>query len=53
MRILLNLVKVLKFIVKVSSEWGAPNTYVKGFNPAHVAEGKYGRNIYFWVIGFE
>jgi len=35
--------------IMVSSEWGAPNTYTKGFNPAHVAEGKYGRHIYFWV----
>ena len=27
----------------VSSEWGAPNTFLDGFNPADVAAGKYGR----------
>lgn len=25
--------------VMISSEWGEPNTFVNGFNPAHVAEG--------------
>ncbi len=34
--------------VMVSSEWAAPNTFLSGFNPAHVAEAKYGRKIYFW-----
>lgn len=34
--------------VMVSSEWGAPNTVSKGFNPAEVAEGKYGRQLHFW-----
>ena len=27
--------------VMVSSEWGEPNTFMTGFNPAHVAEGEY------------
>ena len=26
--------------VMISSEWGEPNTFLHGFNPAHVAEGK-------------
>ena len=26
--------------VMVSSEWGEPNTFLSGFNPAHVAEGE-------------
>ncbi len=34
--------------VMISSEWGAPNTVSKGFNPADVANGKYGRQIHFW-----
>ncbi len=34
--------------VMVSSEWGAPNTYTKGFNLEDVAAGKYGRQLYFW-----
>lgn len=34
--------------VMVSSEWGAPNTYSKGFNPQDVADGKYGRQLHFW-----
>lgn len=34
--------------VMISSEWGAPNTVSKGFNPAEVAAGKYGRQIHFW-----
>ncbi len=25
--------------VMISSEWGDPNVFLKGFNPAHVAEG--------------
>lgn len=32
----------------VSSEWGAPNTFQKGFDPKEVAAGKYGRRIHFW-----
>jgi selenium-binding protein 1 len=31
----------------VSSEWGEPNSFTKGFNPAEV-EKKYGRHLYFW-----
>ena len=34
--------------VMVSSEWGAPNTYQKGFNLEDVAAGKYGRHLHFW-----
>lgn len=34
--------------VMVSSEWGAPNTYTKGFNVEDVAAGKYGRRLHFW-----
>jgi selenium-binding protein 1 len=34
--------------VMISSEWGAPNTVSKGFNPSDVAAGKYGRHIHFW-----
>lgn len=34
--------------VMVSSEWGAPNTVSQGFNPEHVAQGKYGRRLQFW-----
>lgn len=34
--------------VMISSEWGAPKTVAGGFNPAEVAEGKYGRHIHFW-----
>lgn len=34
--------------IMVSSEWSAPKTFVQGFNPAHVSEGKYGQKIYFW-----
>ena len=33
--------------VMVSSEWGAPETVSKGFNPADVASGKYGRHLHF------
>ena len=25
--------------VMISSEWGEPNSFLNGFNPAHVAEG--------------
>merc|ERR1711962_720217 len=34
--------------VMVSSEWGAPNAFCKGFNPQHVAEGKYGNKVHIW-----
>lgn len=34
--------------VMVSSEWAAPNTYQRGFDPAEVADGKYGTQIHFW-----
>ncbi|XP_065682904.1 methanethiol oxidase isoform X1 [Hydra vulgaris] len=34
--------------VMVSSEWGSPNCFMAGFNPAHVAEGKYGHSLHFW-----
>jgi len=34
----------------LSSEWGAPNTFLDGFNPADVAEGKYGRRLHFWDL---
>ena len=34
----------------VSSEWGAPNTFLDGFNPADVAAGKYGRKLHFWDL---
>ncbi len=34
--------------VMISSEWGAPNTVSQGFNPAEVAEGKYGHQLHFW-----
>jgi selenium-binding protein 1 len=34
----------------LSSEWGAPNTFLDGFNPADVAEGRYGRQLHFWDL---
>jgi len=34
--------------VMVSSEWGAPEAFKQGFNPAHVAEGRYGSSLHFW-----
>jgi methanethiol oxidase len=37
-----------KHKVMVSSEWGAPNTFIKGFNPDDVKAGKYGSQIHFW-----
>lgn len=30
----------------ISSSWGAPLAFSKGFNPQHVAEGLYGRHLY-------
>uniref|UniRef100_A0A8C2YI79 Methanethiol oxidase n=1 Tax=Chinchilla lanigera TaxID=34839 RepID=A0A8C2YI79_CHILA len=34
--------------VMVSTEWAAPNVFKDGFNPAHVKEGLYGKNIHIW-----
>ena len=34
----------------VSSEWAAPATFQDGFNPEHVAEGRYGRRLHFWDL---
>jgi selenium-binding protein 1 len=34
--------------VMVSSEWAAPKTFAKGFNPADVAAGRYGTRLHFW-----
>jgi selenium-binding protein 1 len=34
----------------VTSEWGAPNTFLHGFNPADVVAGKYGRRLHFWDL---
>lgn len=34
--------------VMVSTEFGAPNTYLPGFNLDDVSEGRYGRHIHFW-----
>ncbi|XP_064387810.1 methanethiol oxidase-like [Halichondria panicea] len=34
--------------VMISSEWGEPNTFLQGFNPAHVANGKYGHSLHVW-----
>lgn len=37
----------------ISSSWGAPSAFTKGFNPAHVAEGLYGKQlfVYDWPGG--
>lgn len=32
----------------VSTEWGAPNTFMPGFDLEDVARGKYGQHIHFW-----
>lgn len=32
----------------VSSEWGAPNTFMPGFDLEDVSAGKYGHSIHFW-----
>jgi len=37
-----------RFNTMISTEWGAPKAFRGGFNPAHVAEGLYGRHLYFW-----
>ena len=34
----------------VSSEWGAPNTFKDGFDPADAGKGKYGRKLHFWDL---
>ncbi|XP_065841568.1 methanethiol oxidase-like [Oscarella lobularis] len=34
--------------VMVSSEWGAPNAYLKGFDPKDVEEGLYGHSLNVW-----
>lgn len=34
--------------VMISSEWAAPKTVAKGFNPADVQAGKYGQQLHFW-----
>lgn len=34
--------------VLISSSWGAPKILKHGFNPAHVAEGHYGRHLFVW-----
>jgi len=34
----------------VSSEWGAPNTFQDGFDPADVPAGRYGRRLHFWDL---
>jgi methanethiol oxidase len=36
--------------VLVSSEWGEPNAYEKGFDLADVEAGRYGRRIHFWNL---
>ena len=36
--------------VLVSSEFGEPNAYEKGFDPADVEAGRYGRRIHFWNL---
>eukprot|EP00249_Psilotum_nudum_P022921 c28692_g1_i1 orf=445-1923(-) len=37
----------------ISSSWGAPAAFTKGFDPQHVADGLYGRNlfVYSWPDG--
>jgi methanethiol oxidase len=34
----------------VSSEWGEPNAYEKGFDLADVEAGRYGRRLHFWDL---
>jgi len=34
--------------VMISSEWGAPKCWSKGFNPQHVGDGQYGNKLYVW-----
>jgi len=37
----------------ISSSWGAPAAFTKGFNPQHVSDGLYGRHlhVYSWPNG--
>ena len=37
----------------ISSSWGAPLAFTKGFNPSHVADGLYGQHlfVYDWPEG--
>ena len=37
--------------VLVSSGWGAPSAFKKGFNPADVEAGKYASQLYIWDFG--
>ena len=34
--------------VMISSEWGDPGCFTKGFDPTHVGEGRYGSKLYVW-----
>ena len=34
--------------VMISTEWGAPNAFKVGFDPAHVAAGRYGTHLNVW-----
>lgn len=34
--------------VMVSTEWGTPKNFCKGFNPQDVAEGQYGNSLHIW-----
>jgi selenium-binding protein 1 len=34
--------------VMVSSEWGAPKAFTKGFDPSDLGKGLYGRHLHFW-----
>jgi selenium-binding protein 1 len=36
--------------VLVSTEFGEPNAYEAGFDPAHVEAGRYGQRIHFWNL---
>lgn len=37
-----------KHNIMVSTQWGSPNAFKDGFNPAHVQEKLYGNSIHFW-----
>jgi len=34
--------------VMISTEWGSPDAFTKGFNPEHVSQKLYGTSIHFW-----
>jgi selenium-binding protein 1 len=34
--------------IMASTEWGEPNALKDGFNPQHVADGKYGNDLHLW-----